>query len=124
MTKNKFYELEKRLEEAFCARPIVYGFYTGGGRLLTVEQVTTIINNVAGYDRVHENAIGVCAVPGCGYPLHEETHHYVHEVGYVCGVCHELMDIVRQRAWFQEMHRLWKQGLESKAKEDGGTAHA
>ena len=57
-------------------------------------------------------------------PLHEETHHYVHEVGYVCGACHELMDIVRQRAWFQEMHRLWKQGLEGKEQEDGGTAHA
>ncbi len=41
MTKNKFYELGKRLEEAFRTRPIVYGFYTGGGRLLTVEQVTT-----------------------------------------------------------------------------------
>lgn len=121
MSKNSLHELEKRLEDAFRNRPVVYGFYTRGGRLLTVEQVMIIINNVAGYDRVHKQAKGNCSVPGCGYPLHEDNFHYVHEVGNVCSTCHELIDIIRQRAWFLELHRRWKQGLEEKAREDGGT---
>ena len=125
MKKNGLDELEQRLEQAFRNRPVVYGFHMGGGRLLSVEQVTMIINNVTGYDRIHKDAIGNCAVPGCYYPLHEDNVHYVFEVGNVCHACHEMIDIVRQRAWFQEMHRLWKQGKEEKAKEDqDGAQHA
>src|SRR5579864_4607144 len=120
--KNTLFELEQKLEQAFRDRPVVYGFHMSGGRLLSVEQVTMIINNVAGYDRVHVQAIGACAVPGCEYPLHEDNVHYVYEVGNVCNACHEMIDIVRQRAFFQEMHRRWKQGKEEPPKEDA--AHA
>jgi hypothetical protein len=121
MPKNKgLQELDRQLEEAFRNRPVVYGFWTNAGRQLTVEEVTIIINNVAGYDRVQQFAIGYCAVPGCGYPLYEDTNFYANEVGYVCRLCHDMIDIVRQHASFLEWHRRWKQGFE-KDKDDGTT---
>jgi hypothetical protein len=119
---NSLEVLDRQLEEAYRHRPVVYGFATSGGRSLTVEEVSTIINNVAGYDRVHRQCIGYCAVPDCGYPLHEETHFYAHEVGYVCATCHTMLDIIRQYASFVEWHRRWKQGREEK--KDDGTAKA
>lgn len=111
-------DLEERLETAYRNRPVVYGFHLPGGALITVQQVMTIINNVSGYDRVHEKAIGRCQIPGCGYPLHEENTHYTSEHGNVCQLCHDLMYEIRKRAWFLEMHRLWLQGGEK----GGGTA--
>lgn len=118
-------ELEQELEKAFRERPVVYGFFMGGGRLLSVEQAKTIIDNVSGYDQIQERCHGLCAIPGCGQPLHIGNTHYWHEHGDVCTLCHDMMDafstgLVQVRVWFQEMHRRWKQGLEEKAKEDEG----
>jgi hypothetical protein len=118
--KNNLGLFDRQLEEAYRSRPVVYGFWTNAGRQLTVEEVTVIINNVSGYDRMHKQAIGYCAVPDCGYPLHEETHFYAHEVGYVCATCHTMIDIVRQFSSFLEWHRRWKQGFE-KDKDDGAS---
>jgi hypothetical protein len=59
-------------------------------------------------DQLLERCPGECGNPECKYPLPSIDNYRLVEFGEVCELCYQVYRAVYDRAYFVNLHRVWK----------------
>ena len=84
-------------------------------RTLTFKEESIIRMNVIVYDKLFKILIAKCLNCGFPLPMSSEARTSIPFVGEVCGLCSAMHNALYGRAYWRELHRVWKEENERRA---------